>query len=148
MFLMILKKLCRIMLFLIKWLCFLFIVLFLISLIYDFFILYKYSFQINFYIALNLILLVYTFLVFIKTKRLNFIIYIVLWVMLILSSKVLPDVIAINDNLMCIDNSVCKEGEIIKTAQVEFIINRENCNKFNYYWNEKNKTCDLRKNIK
>ena len=146
MFSITLKKTFRIIIFLIKWLCFLFILLFLISIIYDFLSMGKYTIQIVFYIALIITILIYTYLVFFKTKILNIIITIGLWLMFVLSSRILPDVTAMYDNLTCIDTSVCKEGIIFQTDKNVFIINEENCNKFNYFWDKKNRTCNLRKN--
>lgn len=47
------------------------------------------------------------------------------------------------DKDTCLDVGVCHEGLDINTEEGYWIINKENCLKNHYEWNDKNKNCKL-----
>ena len=50
----------------------------------------------------------------------------------------------LNDQDFCLDTGYCKEGLKINTERGKITINKENCLKYNWKWDEKNKSCNLR----
>ena len=49
------------------------------------------------------------------------------------------------DKDTCLDSSFCKEGLEINTEYGLVKINKENCLKYNWIWNDKKKSCNLNK---
>ena len=49
------------------------------------------------------------------------------------------------DKDVCLDSSVCKEGLGINTEYGLVKINKENCLKYNWFWDDKKKSCNLNK---
>ena len=49
------------------------------------------------------------------------------------------------DKDTCLDSSICKEGLEINTEYGLVKINKENCLKYNWIWNDKKKSCNLNK---
>ena len=45
----------------------------------------------------------------------------------------------------CLDMNICKEGLKVNTEYGLITINEENCQKYNWHWDSKNKRCNLRK---
>ena len=48
-----------------------------------------------------------------------------------------------NDKDFCLDTGVCTEGLELNTEHGRIKINKENCLKYNYKWNDERKTCNL-----
>ncbi len=49
-----------------------------------------------------------------------------------------------DDKDFCLDTSICKEGLEINTEYGLIKINKENCLKYNWKWDDKNKYCNMR----
>ena len=49
------------------------------------------------------------------------------------------------DKDTCLNSSFCKEGLEINTEYGLVKINKENCLKYNWIWNDKKKSCNLNK---
>ena len=49
------------------------------------------------------------------------------------------------DKDVCLDSSVCKEGLEINTEYGLVKINKENCLKYNWVWDNEKKSCNLNK---
>lgn len=45
----------------------------------------------------------------------------------------------------CLDMNICKEGLKVNAEYGLITINEENCQKYNWHWDSKNKRCNLRK---
>lgn len=45
----------------------------------------------------------------------------------------------------CLDMNICNEGLKVNTEYGLITINEENCQKYNWHWDSKNKRCNLRK---
>lgn len=43
----------------------------------------------------------------------------------------------------CLDMNICKEGLKVNTEYGLITINEENCQKYNWHWDSKNKRCNL-----
>lgn len=64
-------------------------------------------------------------------------------------SNVLPSVRKIFDMELCMEMNICPEGIKIKNDEgVLFKINKENCIKYNYKWDEQNRSCDMNSKTK
>ena len=48
------------------------------------------------------------------------------------------------DKDTCLDSSFCKEGLEINTEYGLVKINKENCLKYNWFWDDKKKNCNLK----
>lgn len=59
------------------------------------------------------------------------------------SAKIVPDVKYAFDFETCFDIGVCREGLEIKTRHGLMKVNKENCLKYNYVWNDKKKYCEM-----
>jgi len=59
-------------------------------------------------------------------------------------SNVLPSVRKVFDMELCMEMNICPEGIKIKNDEgVLFEINKENCIKYKYKWDEQNRSCDM-----
>ncbi len=50
-----------------------------------------------------------------------------------------------DDKDFCLDSGICTQGQLINTEYGKIQINKENCLKYNWTWNEERKYCQLRK---
>ena len=48
-----------------------------------------------------------------------------------------------DDKDICLDSGICKEGLIINTQYGEISINKENCIKYNWLWNDEKRFCKI-----
>ena len=48
-----------------------------------------------------------------------------------------------NDKDICLDSGICREGLIINTQYREISINKENCIKYNWLWNDEKRFCKI-----
>lgn len=48
-----------------------------------------------------------------------------------------------DDKDICLDSGICREGLIINTQYGEFSINKENCIKYNWLWNNEKRFCKI-----
>lgn len=48
-----------------------------------------------------------------------------------------------DDKDICLDTGICKKGLEINTSYGLIKINKENCIKYNWLWDEENETCNL-----
>ena len=74
-----------------------------------------------------------------KKAVVGFILFICLLVLIFLSSMLFDEKDA------CLDMNICKEGLKVNTEYGLITINEENCQKYNWHWDSKNKRCNLRK---
>ena len=81
---------------------------------------------------------------FVKNNNICKFLYLCLFVLFINIQNILPSV----DNAfkvdLCFDNGYCYEGAKINTRQGAIIINKENCFKYGWDWDEKRKMCKVR----
>ncbi len=49
-----------------------------------------------------------------------------------------------DDKDFCLDSGICIQGQIINTEYEKVEINEQNCLKYNWIWNEKQKYCKLK----
>ena len=47
------------------------------------------------------------------------------------------------DKDICLDSGICREGLIINTQYGEISINKENCIKYNWLWNDEKRFCKI-----
>jgi hypothetical protein len=48
-----------------------------------------------------------------------------------------------DDKDFCLDTAICKEGLEINTEHGRILVNKENCEKYNWIWDDENKMCDM-----
>ena len=48
-----------------------------------------------------------------------------------------------DDKDICLDSGICREGLIINTQYGEISINKENCIKYNWLWNDEKRFCKI-----
>ena len=48
-----------------------------------------------------------------------------------------------DDKDICLDSGICREGLIINTKYGEISINKENCIKYNWLWNDEKRFCKI-----
>ena len=48
-----------------------------------------------------------------------------------------------DDKDICLDSGICREGLIINTQYGEISINKENCIKYNWLWNDEKQFCKI-----
>lgn len=48
-----------------------------------------------------------------------------------------------DDKDICLDSGICREGLIINTQYGEISINKENCIKYNWLWNNEKRFCKI-----
>lgn len=97
----------------------------------------------------NLISVVFIILIilniFNKIPKLNLFIILILWIIF----NRLPFINKVFDKDTCLDSSICKEGLEINTEYGLIKINKNNCLKYGWIWDEKRKRCNMkyRKNL-
>lgn len=102
--------------------------------------------QINFYIWLSLLLPIFTWLIFfMKTGKIVKIVYLIILIIYFSSANFLPSVKYQFDEDFCLDSAICSEGLELNTEYGKIKINKENCLKYGWGWNETKKQCDLKK---
>ena len=69
---------------------------------------------------------------------------IILFILIYFIYLILTTLIEIDEDT-CLDSSICKEGLEISTEYGLVKINKENCLKYNWTWNDKKKSCNLNK---
>ncbi|GBF23358.1 hypothetical protein tpqmel_0762 [Candidatus Gastranaerophilus sp. (ex Termes propinquus)] len=84
-------------------------------------------------------------ILFIKVDKKIKITYIFLFALFMCAPNMLPTVEKAFDKDSCLDTGVCKEGLEINTEYGKIKINKENCLKYGFAWDEKRKWCDVRK---
>ncbi len=109
-----------------------------------------FDFQIILYTILSMMLILgFWSLIFLKIKP----IFQVLIFLLLLGIQInylklvllLPSVNKIFSMELCIDMGICPEGIKMKNDEgVLFEINKENCSKYGYKWNDERRDCNLR----
>ncbi len=80
-------------------------------------------------------------------RLLVFFLQLIGWILFGLVSFVILMVIFVetDDLEVCLDVGICKEGVAVRNPQGErVVINKENCLKYNWSWNEERKSCDVR----
>ena len=48
-----------------------------------------------------------------------------------------------DDKDICLDSGICREGLIINTQYGKISINKENCIKYNWLWNDEKRFCKI-----
>jgi hypothetical protein len=78
-----------------------------------------------------------------KNKKL----IIIIVILLLFSGKIkqgfVDFITEMNDADRCLSSGICKEGRTIGTKYGEILINKENCLKYNYEWDEEKRWCNL-----
>ena len=49
-----------------------------------------------------------------------------------------------DDKDFCLDSGICTKGQVVKTKYGKIEITKENCQKYNWTWNEERKYCKLK----
>lgn len=49
-----------------------------------------------------------------------------------------------DDKDICLDSGICREGLIINTQYGKITINKENCIKYNWLWNDEKRFCKIK----
>jgi len=120
-----------------------------IILLHSFFTDNGFDFQIIFFTFLSAALIIgFWSLIFVKKKPLfKILIFLLLLGVQLNYLKIftlLPSVKKIFDMELCIDMGICPEGIKMKNSEgVLFEINKENCIKYGYQWEEQNRSCDM-----
>lgn len=104
--------------------------------------------QILLYIVINLLLMIGLWLIsFIKTKLYIKIFYFILFTLYFYSyfffGISLPSVRYQFDQNYCVEDGICGEGTYTYKDGQRIIINKENCLKYKWQWNEDSKSCDI-----
>ena len=104
---------------------------------------FELSFVINVFVIL-IVLLVYTNWAIWSTGLLRKIFIPIFMVMaLFIGAMTFPDIPELRSDY-CIEDGDCEEGRIIYHNDKEILINKENCLKYNWEWNEKKRFCKVR----
>ncbi len=106
---------------------------------------HEFSWQILFYLFFAVIAISGIWVIlFKKTKKITKLIFLGLFITYFLSPKFLPSVMKTFQVDSCLSGGICTEGLEINTEHGRIEINRENCLKYNWQWNENRKWCDVR----
>lgn len=81
-------------------------------------------------ISIQVKILIFTALFFLLLNYIN------------ISSKI-PTISKILDKDICLDTGICKEGLEVNTNHGLVTINKENCIKYNWLWNEEKRYCNV-----
>ena len=107
----------------------------------------SFDFQLIFYFLLSVtIILVLISAIFSKKLSFRFKIFIsmICFLTFIIFGN-LPTIKKINDIKICYKTGICAKGLTATTKDnINFLINKGNCKKYNYTWNTLRQTCDLR----
>ena len=145
MFLNFIKKFIQIFFNIIKILFAIFLILFFMMINIELMLGSKFSFQMMFYNIWSCFFIIFLFYVFFfKTKPIFHKLFVLFLIIHILLTGYLPQVQKEFNIHDCIDNSTCVEGLKIMTEQGTITINKENCIKYGWEWNEKRKMCQIR----
>lgn len=82
---------------------------------------------------------------FVKVKNRTAIVYVLMFILWFSSFNIIPSVKKQIDIDDCLDSGYCSEGLSINTEYGTIEINKENCLKYNWTWNEEQKYCKLSK---
>jgi len=103
---------------------------------------FEWSFVIKVFVIM-IILLVYTNWAIWSTGLLRKIFIPIFMIMaLFIGAIIFPDIPELRSDY-CIEDGDCEEGRIIYHNDNEIIINKDNCLKYNWEWNEKKRFCKL-----
>ncbi len=105
------------------------------------------DFQVLFYFLFSIILILTIILgIFIKKITLRQKIFLTIGcIILFIIFEKLPSVDKTFKIKHCYKTGICAQGLKATTKDnINFVINKENCEKYNYEWNSLKKTCDLR----
>lgn len=106
----------------------------------------EFSLQIIFYNIWNCFFVAFLFYVFFfKTKPIMHKLFVLLLIIHLLLTTYLPEIQKEFDIQDSLDNSNYTEGAKINTRQGTIIINKENCLKYGWDWDEKRKMCKIAK---
>ena len=145
MFLNFIKKFIQIFFNIIKILFAIFIIFFFITINLELMLGSKFSFQMMFYNIWSWFFIAFLFYVFFfKTKSIFHKLFVLFLIIHILLTGYLPQVQKEFNIQDCIDNSTCVEGLKITTQHGTITINKENCIKYGWEWDEKRKMCQIR----
>lgn len=105
----------------------------------------NHDWQIKLYEYFSIFMIFVTWAIFfVKNNKICKFIYLCLFVLFMNIQNILPSV----DNAfkvdLCFDNSYCYEGLKITTQHGTITINKENCIKYGWEWDEKRKMCKIR----
>lgn len=104
-----------------------------------------YGIQVKIFIVYSVILaLAAFFYMFIDLKIKNTIFFVLLLVIYMLMTDYMPEVKYNMDLDMCYDDGLCSENLEINTDYGKVLINKENCIKYNWKWNDEKHFCSLR----
>lgn len=104
----------------------------------------EFSLQIIFYNIWNCFFVAFLFYVFFfKTKPIMHKLFVLLLIIHLLLTTYLPEIQKEFDIQDSLDNSNYTEGAKINTRQGTIIINKENCLKYGWDWDEKRKMCKI-----
>ena len=117
----------------------------LVSLLLIFYIIYLNFIASGDTILYNLISVFFVILIilnlFNKIPKLNIFLIIIFWIII----NRLPFINKVFYKDTCLDTSICKEGLEINTEYGLIKINKENCLKYNWVWDNEKKSCNLNK---
>lgn len=104
------------------------------------------SLQIILFIIISFILLCYsTYIFFFCKKKAAIVLYVSFLFLYIILARTLPDIKKHYDVDICLDSGICSEGIEVNTEKGKILVNKENCNKYKYEWNEIKKYCNTNK---
>lgn len=104
-----------------------------------------YGIQVKIFMMYSVILaLTAFFYMFIDLKIRNTIFFAAMLAIYLLMFDYMPEVKYNMDLDMCLDDSICSENLEIDTEHGKILINKENCLKYNWKWNDERRFCDIR----
>ncbi len=106
----------------------------------------RYHYQAFLYVLASFFIIIgFLYIIFFKTEKHVKIIFCILILIHIFVVAKLPKVKRAFAKDTCLDIGICKEGLEIRNAEGNIVkINKENCLKYNWSWNEERKSCDVR----
>lgn len=108
-------------------------------------IFYKFDLQILLYEIFSIFTIIGIWIVaFEKVKKRTAIIYALIFILWFGFLDMLPSVKKQLDIDDCLDSGSCAEGLFINTEYGKIEITKENCQKYNWTWNEERKYCKLK----
>ncbi len=105
----------------------------------------KFDWQILLYEIFSIFTIIGIWIVaFVKVKKRTAIIYALIFILWFGFLDMLPSVKKQLDIDDCLDSGSCAEGLFINTEYGKIEITKENCQKYNWTWNEERKYCKLK----
>lgn len=105
----------------------------------------NYGIQVKIFILCSFILaLTAFFYMFVDLKIKNTLFFAVMLVIYMLMTDYMPEVKYNMDLDMCYDDGLCTENLEVNTNYGKVLINKENCIKYKWKWNDEKSFCDLR----